>query len=73
MNIILYGTKKCQDTRKAERFLKERKNDFQFRDVSDKPLSEDCTSRTLRRSVFDEGQRKAFGRSSRSAKLNGRK
>ncbi len=40
MNIILYGTKKCQDTRKAERFLKERKNDFQFRDVSDKPLSE---------------------------------
>jgi arsenate reductase-like glutaredoxin family protein len=40
MSIILYGTKKCQDTRKAERFLKERKKDFQFRDVSDKPLSE---------------------------------
>lgn len=40
MNVILYGTKKCAETRKAERFLKERKVEFQFRDIAEKPLTE---------------------------------
>jgi arsenate reductase-like glutaredoxin family protein len=40
MNIMIYGTKKCQETRKVERFFKERRIATQFRDVSDKPLTE---------------------------------
>lgn len=40
MNIILYGTKKCADTRKIERFFQERRIAFQFRDVSDKAVTE---------------------------------
>jgi arsenate reductase (glutaredoxin) len=40
MNVILYGTKKCAETRKAERYLKERKLEFQFRDIGEKPLTE---------------------------------
>jgi len=40
MNVILYGTKKCAETRKAERYLKERKIEFQFRDIGEKPLTE---------------------------------
>ncbi len=39
MNIILYGTKKCAETRKAERFFRERKIAVQFRDISETPLS----------------------------------
>lgn len=40
MNIMIYGTKKCQETKKVERFFKERRIVTQFRDVSDKPLTE---------------------------------
>ena len=34
MNIQIYGTKKCNDTKKAERFFKERGIKFQFIDLS---------------------------------------
>lgn len=40
MNVIVYGTKKCAETRKAERFLRERRIPFQFRDIDDKPVTE---------------------------------
>jgi arsenate reductase-like glutaredoxin family protein len=40
MNIMIYGTKKCGETRKAERFFQERRIKVQFRDISDKPLTE---------------------------------
>ena len=40
MNVILYGTKKCAETRKAERFFRERRITFQFRDIDDKPVTE---------------------------------
>jgi arsenate reductase (glutaredoxin) len=40
MNIIVYGTPKCRETQKALRFLKERSVTAQFRDLSEKPLSE---------------------------------
>lgn len=40
MNIMIYGTKKCAETRKVERFFKERRVSVQFRDVSEKPLTE---------------------------------
>lgn len=39
MNIQIFGTKKCFDTKKAERFFKERKISFQFIDLKEKSLS----------------------------------
>ena len=39
LNIQLIGTKKCRDTQKAERFFKERKIPFQFRDLAEKGIS----------------------------------
>ncbi|WP_371361528.1 Regulatory protein Spx [Sporomusa rhizae] len=39
MNIQIFGTKKCQDTRKAERYFKERKIPFQFVDLTVRGLS----------------------------------
>ncbi|MHB8579028.1 MAG: arsenate reductase family protein [Ignavibacteriaceae bacterium] len=39
MNIQIFGTKRCSDTRKAERFFKERKIPFQFRDLNEKGIS----------------------------------
>jgi arsenate reductase (glutaredoxin) len=39
MNIQIFGTKKCQDTRKAERFFKERAIKYQFIDLTEKGLS----------------------------------
>ena len=38
MNIQIFGTKKCKDTQKAERFFKERKIQFHFRDLTIKGL-----------------------------------
>jgi len=40
MNIQIIGTKSCSDTRKAERFFKERRVHIQFRDIKEKGLSE---------------------------------
>jgi arsenate reductase len=39
MNIQIFGTKKCKDTRKAERFFKERGIKFQFVDINEKGMS----------------------------------
>lgn len=39
MNIQIFGTKKSADTRKAERFFKERGIKFQFVDMKEKGLS----------------------------------
>ena len=39
MNIQIFGTKKCFDTKKADRFFKERKIKFQFIDLNEKPMS----------------------------------
>lgn len=39
MNIQIFGIKKCQDTRKAERYFKERKINYQFIDLMIKGLS----------------------------------
>ena len=38
-NIQIFGTKKCSDTRKAERFFKERSINFQFRDLAEKGIA----------------------------------
>jgi arsenate reductase len=39
LNIQLIGTKKCRVTQKAERFFKERRIPFQFRDLAEKGIS----------------------------------
>jgi arsenate reductase (glutaredoxin) len=39
MNIQIFGLKSCTDTRKAERFFKERKITVQFRDLNEKGIS----------------------------------
>ena len=39
MNIQIFGTKKCSETRKAERFFKERGIKFQFVDLKEKGMS----------------------------------
>ena len=39
MNIQIFGTKKCNDTKKAERFFKERNIKFQFIDLKEKSMS----------------------------------
>lgn len=48
MNIQIFGTKKCIDTRKAERFFKERNIQFQFRDLSEKGISKGELENILR-------------------------
>lgn len=39
MNIQIFGVKKCFDTKKAERYFKERKIRYQFIDLNEKALS----------------------------------
>jgi arsenate reductase len=40
MNVQIFGVKKCADTRKAQRFFKERGIRFQFVDLTEKGLSQ---------------------------------
>ena len=45
LNIQIFVTKKCSDTRKAERFLKERGIKYQFYDMKEKGMSKgECKS-----------------------------
>ena len=39
MNIQIFGTKKCSETRKAERYFKERGIKYQFIDLKEKGIS----------------------------------
>lgn len=39
MNIQIFGTKKCNDTKKVERFFKERGIKYQFIDMKTKGMS----------------------------------
>ena len=39
MNIQIFGTKKCFDTKKAERWFKERRIKYQYIDLADKGMS----------------------------------
>lgn len=54
MNIIIYGTKKCQETKKAERYFSERKIPFQKRDIAEVPLTEGELSNVTRGKSPDE-------------------
>ena len=48
MNIQIFGTKKCFDTKKADRFFKERKIQFQFIDLNEKSMSKGELNSVLR-------------------------
>ncbi len=48
MNIQIFGRKKCFDTKKAERFFKERKVKYQFIDINEKPMSKGEMNNILR-------------------------
>ena len=48
MNIQIFGTKKCFDTKKADRFFKERKIQFQFIDLNEKSMSKGELNSILR-------------------------
>jgi arsenate reductase-like glutaredoxin family protein len=39
VNLQIFGTKKCQDTKKAERFFRERKITYQLVDLAEKGMS----------------------------------
>jgi arsenate reductase-like glutaredoxin family protein len=39
MTLQIFGTRKCKDTRKAERFFKERGVSYQFVDLAEKGIS----------------------------------
>lgn len=39
MNIQIFGTKKCNETKKAQRYFKERGLQFQFIDLAEKEIS----------------------------------
>lgn len=48
MNIQIFGRKKCFDTKKAERFFKERNVNYQFIDINEKPMSKGEMNNVLR-------------------------
>jgi arsenate reductase len=39
VNIQIFGTKSCSETRKAERYFKERRIQFHFRDLNEKGIA----------------------------------
>lgn len=51
MNIQIFGTKKCFDTKKAIRYFKERNIKAQFIDLKEKGLSKGNTPRSSRPSA----------------------
>jgi arsenate reductase-like glutaredoxin family protein len=54
MNIQIFGRKKCKETKKAERFFKERNLKFQSIDLSKKSMSFGELNHVLRYLSFDE-------------------
>ncbi|MBZ0200013.1 MAG: arsenate reductase family protein [Ignavibacteriaceae bacterium] len=54
MNIQIIGTKKCNDTRKAERFFKERGANYQFRDLNEKGIAKGELNNIERSISLDE-------------------
>jgi arsenate reductase-like glutaredoxin family protein len=54
MNIQIIGTKQCKDTQKAERFFKERRIQFHFRDLKIKGISKGELNNICRVIPIDE-------------------
>ena len=57
MNIQIFGTKKCSDTRKAERYFKERGIRYQFIDMNEKGMSKrELSELFCERCILSAGQ-----------------
>jgi arsenate reductase-like glutaredoxin family protein len=54
MNLQIFGTKKCKDTQKAERFFKERRIQFHFRNLAEKGISKGELENIKRAVTIDE-------------------
>ena len=54
MNIQIFGTKKCNDTKKAQRFFKERGIKIHFRDLTEKGVSQGELDNIKRAFELDE-------------------
>jgi arsenate reductase-like glutaredoxin family protein len=54
MNIQIFGTKKCKDTQKAERFFKERRIPFHFRNLTEKGIAKGELENIKRTVPLDE-------------------
>lgn len=54
MNIQIIGTKNCSDTRKAERYFKERRIPFHFRDLNEKGLAKGELDNIVRKFPLEE-------------------
>jgi len=54
MNIQIIGTKKCRETQKAERFFKERRIPFHFRDLNEKGIAKGELENISRSIPIDE-------------------
>ena len=61
MNIQIFGTKKCNDTKKAERFFKERGIKYQFVDMKEKGMSKGEFNSILYRSVHTYFNSRLYG------------
>ena len=54
MNIQIFGTKKCKGTQKAERFFKERRIQYHFRNLAEKGISKGELENIKRAVSIDE-------------------
>lgn len=54
MNIQIIGTKSCNDTKKAERYFKERRIPFHFRDLNEKGLSKGELENIIRKIPLED-------------------
>ncbi|PID57489.1 MAG: ArsC family transcriptional regulator [Ignavibacteriae bacterium] len=54
MNIQILGTKKCNNTKKAQRFFKERNIQIHFRDLTEKSLSSGELENITRKIELDD-------------------
>ena len=77
MNIQIFGTKKCAETRKAQRFFKERSIRFQFIDLAEKGLSKgelhSVAARVSLDQLLDRSSRRFAGKGLTHAWLNANK
>ena len=61
MSIQIFGTKKSSDTRKAERFFKERGVKFQSGDLKEKSLSKGEFQSVLKQPIVRNGKQATVG------------
>lgn len=61
MNIQIFGTKKCNDTKKAQRYFKERSIKFQFIDMSEKEEKLLVNQQVIKTPIVRNGKQATVG------------